>query len=165
MRRRTSKVSRILRQVRTHNPARPEEFRARGIRLQKLGTGAFRTVYRIVDSPLVVKFPMPGTDFTVNKIHTRTELARIRKFRRFRWMRKYLPRVYYSNSVTGVSIIEFIDDKQQMMNRGSMSTSQQQRMQGVCDMVQELIYRLTGTKMTDITDDNVRVDQKRRIVK
>ena len=46
-----------------------------------------------------------------------------------------------------------------------MSDSRQQRMQGMCDMAQELIYRLTGTKMTDITDDNVRFDQKRRVAK
>jgi len=80
-------------------------------------------------------------------------------------MRKYLPRVYYSNPTTGVSIIEFIDDDKSVMTRGEMSTSHQQRMQGMCDMVQDLIFRLTGTKMTDITDDNVRFDQKRRVSK
>jgi len=130
-----------------------------------LGAGAFRTVYRVVGCPLVVKFPMPGTDFVTNKIHTRTELARIKKFKQFRWMRKYLPRVYYSNPTTGVSIIEFVDDSRELTDRGVLSNSQQQRMQGMCNMAQELIFRLTGTRMTDITDDNVRLDQKRRVVK
>jgi hypothetical protein len=96
---------------------------------------------------------MPGSEFAMNKQHTRTELGRIRRFRRFRWMRKYLPRVYYSNPKTGVSIIEFIQD------------SPGQRMQGMCDMASDLIYRLTGTKMTDISDNNVRVDPKREVVK
>jgi hypothetical protein len=108
---------------------------------------------------------MPGTDFVVNKTHTRVELARIKKFRKFRWMRKYLPRVYYSNPVTGVSIIELVDDSRQMVDRGVRCDSRQQRMQGMCNMAQELIYRLTGTRLTDMTDDNVRVDQKRKVVK
>lgn len=80
-------------------------------------------------------------------------------------MRKYLPRVYYSNQTTGVSIIELVDDSKHMTDRGVWGNSQQQRMQGICNMAQELIYRLTGTKMTDITDENVRVDQKRKVVK
>lgn len=158
-------VSRVLRRVKKHNPARPEDFKPLGILLEKLGAGAFRAVYRVKGCPLVVKFPMPGTDFVVNKIHSRTELGRIKKFRRYGWMRKYLPKVYYHNSKTGVSIIECVDDSKNVMNRGVMSDSRQQRMQGMCDMAQELIYRLTGTKMTDITDDNVRFDQKRRVAK
>lgn len=158
-------VSQVLRLVRRHNPARPEEFKARGIRLKKLGAGAFRTVYSIIGLPLVVKFPMPGTDFVVNRRHTKTELGRIKRFKRFRWMRKHLPKVYYSNPVTGVSIIEFVDDSKPMMERGIWGNSQQQRMQGMCNMVQDLIYQLTGTRMTDITDENVRVDQKRCVVK
>lgn len=163
--RRSLAVTRILSLVRKHNPARPEDFKLLGIRLRKLGSGAFRTVYEIRGLPLVIKFPLPGTDFILNKIHTRTELARIKKFKKFRWMRKHLPRVYYSNPVTGVSIVEFVDDSRYMTDRGVWGNSQQQRMQAMCNMAQELIYRLTGTRMTDITDENVRVDQKRRVIK
>ncbi len=108
---------------------------------------------------------MPGTDFVINKSHSRTELARIKKFRRFRWMRKYLPKVYYSNPTTGVSIVELVDDSRHMTDRGVWGDSHEQRMQAMCNMAQELIFRLTGTKMTDITDENVRVDQKRRVIK
>ena len=158
-------AGRVLSRVRKQHPARPEDFKKLGIVVKPIGAGAFRTVYRVKDTPLVVKFPLPGTDFVINKIHSRTELGRIKKFRRFGWMRKYLPKVYYHNSKTGVSIIEYVDDSKKLILRGVMSTSQQQRMQGMCDMVQELIYRLTGTKMTDITDDNVRFDQRRRVAK
>lgn len=133
--------------------------------MKKLGSGAFRTVYQIGGLNLVVKFPMPGTDFVVNKIHSRTELARIKRFRRYTWMRKYLPKVYYSNPVTGVSIIELVDDSKHMMDRAVWGDSKQQRMQAMCNLAQDLIFRLTGTKMTDITDENVRVDQKRKVIK
>lgn len=158
-------AGRVLRKVRKNHPAGPEDFKKLGIRIRPLGVGAFRSVYRVNGVNLVVKFPRPGTDFIINKIHTRTELARIKKFRRFGWMRKYLPKVYYHNSKTGVSIIEFYDDSKQMMTRGIWGNSQQQRMQAMCNMAQDLIHRLTGTRMTDITDENVRVDQKKRVVK
>lgn len=108
---------------------------------------------------------MPGTDFPNNKRHTQTELGRIRKFRRFHWMRKYLPKVYYSNPKTGVSIIELIDDTKLMRDRHLWGNSQEQRLQGLCNMVQDLVFRLTGTRMTDITNENVRVDQKRKVIK
>ena len=154
-----------LRQIRRKHPARPEEFAALGIKLKKEGAGAFRTVYRVVGQPFVVKFPMPGTDFRDNKIHTRTELARIKKFQRYRWMRKYLPKVYYHNPKTGVSVIEYVDDSKLFHDRGHAHDANEQRMQGMCNLVQDLIFRLTGTKMTDINVDNVRFDQKRCVSK
>jgi hypothetical protein len=157
--------TKFLRLMKRHNPARPEDFKPLRIKIKAYEQGAFRAVYRVVGLPLVIKFPKPGTDFAVNKIHTRTELARIKKFRRFRWMHKYLPKVYYSNPKTGVSVVAFIDDSKPVTIHGDLSNYHQQRMHGMCSMAQELIFRLTGTKMTDITDYNVRYDQKRRVSK
>src|SRR6185369_16437009 len=72
-----------LRLIRKHKPQNVEQFKSLKIRMRCLGHGAFREVYRILDTNLVVKFPLEeemcdgGFSARSGKIHTTNEVKKI----------------------------------------------------------------------------------------
>lgn len=133
-----------IRRIKRFKPRTFEDFGKAGIPFGKnLGGGVFREAYQIKDLPLVVKFPIEDDGID----HSRDEMRKIKKFSKFKFLRKYLPKVYYYDRQSGVIVMKFYEDFEDCGD--------------ACDAVGtlagELIKRLTGVSMVDIHSENVRV--------
>jgi hypothetical protein len=79
--------------------------------LTKIGKGLFRDVYAIDD--LVVKIPRKSnleTDHTSNLYHAREEIRqiiRIRKMKKYRLLRPFLPEIHYFDQKSGILLMPF----------------------------------------------------------
>ena len=92
------KIRRAIRLIKKHRPRTPEGFAAAGVPLEKeaLGAGVFREGIKVDGLPLVVKFPLYDSNGFHDGIrHSRIEIGKIARLRKFKWMRKYLPKVWY----------------------------------------------------------------------
>lgn len=79
--------------------------------LKKVGDGLFRNVYAIDD--LVVKVPKKSnlkTDHTSNLYHARAEVRqinRIRKMKKYKLLRSFLPEIYYFDKKSGILLMPY----------------------------------------------------------
>jgi hypothetical protein len=74
--------------------------------LKRLGSGAFREAY-LINNAAVVKFPIG--DHESNLYHSQKEIAMIRKINnkaKYRALRPFLPKVYYTDYRHGILIVE-----------------------------------------------------------
>lgn len=133
----------------------PEQFKkVTKLHLHPIGGGSFRNVFTVGDLPLVAKFKATQTSMS-DKQHTQNEMRKIKKLQRIKWMKKYLPRVYYYNPKTSLVIMEYIDDSAPRDG----DSAEEQREHGVWRMLEELIRRATQVKVDDLDIHNVRFDQ------
>lgn len=133
-----------IRRIKRFRPRTFKDFGKVGIRFGKnLGEGVFREAYQIKDLPLVVKFPIEDDGID----HSRDEMRKIRTLSKFKFLRKYLPKVYYYDRQSGVIVMKFYEDFEDYDD--------------ACDAVGtlagELIKRLTGVSMVDIHSGNARI--------
>lgn len=78
--------------------------------LKYLGSGAYRHVYHIVGTSLIIKFPClnsNGQPSTVNIGHARDEYAAVSrvsssKAKKYLEIKKHMPELYYHNCCTGL---------------------------------------------------------------
>lgn len=80
---------------------------ATGLALEYLGCGMYRKVYRILNSNLVIKFA--GRSRECRK-HSKTEANRIYEImhrKKWRLLRRYMPKLYYFDFETGVTIMKY----------------------------------------------------------
>lgn len=147
-------VPQVIRKISKHRPETLEDFKALSIPLVREGAGIFRTAYRIKGLPLLVKFPVDA-DNTGGRAHSASEVRKIRKLRRFRWMRAYLPTIEFYDRRSGVLVLswhpEFANDRDAFVALGMLCT--------------RAIKNSTGVLVSDIHEDNVRRgDQRRKII-
>lgn len=97
----------ILKTIRRRKPTTVDEFEdVLGLDLLPLDSGAFREVYNISGTRLVVKIPIKGDG---NVTHSRREIRRIRQVLRRKnltYVRRYVPKVYYVDYKNGILIVE-----------------------------------------------------------
>lgn len=150
--------------IKKRRPTSPQEFREAGIVFEKKpeGVGAFREVMKVKSLPLVVKFPLAEgshdprrgkkLSYRSGKMHSTAEVRKIAKLSKIRWMRPYLPKVYYHDRKSGVLVMHwyknFDDDVDALRALGRMVT--------------RLVYRWTNVGITDIHEDNVRMGRTKK---
>jgi hypothetical protein len=150
--------ARALRIIRAKHFERFEDVKGSGITLKFHGSGAFRDAYRISGTSLLIKFPTPygkkGVLTTTDgKRHTRAEVKKIMRLRNFEVLKDHLPPIHYFNSKTGVMVTTFF--------RHRAAWILMCRFQ---DIVSEMVKELTGVVLSDICGDNVKINEKGRLV-
>jgi hypothetical protein len=155
-------VRTAVKRIRKFSPKTPFDFAKIGVPLKTKaeGAGVFREAVRARDLSLCVKFPlcdgkMPASgndDYHEGKWHTTTEVKRIERLRKFPFMRKYLPKIYYHDRKSGVLVMRwyeaFDNDFNAYCSLGNMAA--------------DLMYRLTGVKTIDIHGGNTRTSNPNR---
>lgn len=136
-------VKYVLRKVRAAKPSTPKEFRALGLALRAIGSGAFRDVFKVVNCDLVVKFPMEGR--THGKKHTLSEVRRLTRLRKSRVMRPHLPEVFYLDKQHGIVIMRYYPEYE----------SFEAQADSMGNLIQRLIYAHTRVRTSDIHTGNV----------
>lgn len=144
----------VIRKIAKHRPETYDDFKALSIPLVLEGKGIFRVAYRIKGLPLLVKFPVED-DLTAGKVHSANEVRKIRRLRKFRWMRSYLPTIHFHDKQSGVLVlswhVEFANDRDAFVALGALTT--------------RALKIATGVLVSDIHEDNVRRgDQRRKII-
>jgi hypothetical protein len=148
--------------IRKFSPTTPEAFAKIGVPLdhRTADAGVFREAVKARDLPLCVKFPlhennMPKSgnpDYHEGRWHTTTEVKRMERLRKFPFMRKYLPKIYYHDRKSGVLVMHWY----------AAFTSNFHAYCSLGNMAADLMYRLTGVKTIDIHDGNTRTSNPER---
>jgi len=144
--------------IRKYKPVTPTDFRWAGVPLEKeaLGAGTFREAVKVKDCPLIVKFPLSEEgnssadipddyppDFSSGIRHSALEMKKITRLRRFKWMRRFLPEVYYYDRRHGIIVMRFYEEI-----KGAFGVANSK-------FVETLLKRCTGVFLTDYGECNV----------
>lgn len=149
------KIKTAISRIRAYKPVNLEGFVWAGVPLEKkpIGTGAFREVLQVKDCPLVVKFPLAEgledddlPDFRSSVRHSALEMKKLERLTKFKWMRRFLPKVYYYDRKHGIIVMQFYEDFDYDSFYGCASA----------EFVRTLIRRSTGVMISDYGPDNVR---------
>lgn len=108
----------IVKRLQAHRPKTYKEIRALGIPLKRLGDGAFREAYKVVDVPLVIKIPLcecpQETDHCTGACgcpeHSRQEYKVYKKVmgnKKYRALRGFMPKIYYFDDTTGIIAVHY----------------------------------------------------------
>lgn len=95
------RIKEALRVINEEKPKSRKAFKDLGFELEFLDAGAFRDVYRIKDTQLVVKFPKPESQVCLvgsGKAHSRIEYEWVIDLThnpRWKPIRKFMPKIYY----------------------------------------------------------------------
>ncbi len=93
------------------NPRNLKDIKALGIKVRPLGSGAYRYVYKVSRLPLVLKIPI---DHPSSRKHSEEEIKvinSIKRLKKYRKLRKYLPTIYFYNPTTRIIGMEYYDTK------------------------------------------------------
>lgn len=146
---RKTTVRKVLREIKEHKPSNPSEFTKNGIPLRRISEdqGLFRKVYKVTNCDLVVKFPkgLSGAK------HTRDEVARIRKLRRWGVMKSHLPEIYYYDSESSVLVISY----------HPKFTTHEKEADAMGRLIQKLVKAATGIPISDVHSENVNCRNRR----
>lgn len=115
----------------------------------------FRETCRIINCNLVVKFPLAvgRSKYTgEGKRHTKQEMLRLARLKKFRFMHQFLPKVYYHDPKSGTLVMSYHPP---FGNREDQTDA-------MGHMVQVLIQRATGVRTTDMHSENIHQKQPRR---
>lgn len=131
-----------------------------GLKLIHVGSGAFRAVYRIKDTNLVIKFPDP---YENGEYHSREENRMIEKLYQYKVLRSYLPKIFYFERKSGVIVMEYYDkySDRKAENPHSMRTYGNITWERV--LIIKLIKRLTGEYFGDLYNANLRLDKNKHV--
>jgi hypothetical protein len=146
----SKKDKKALDLIRKHNPSDLMEAHEIGLRMKYLDSGVFRDCYRIKDSRLVIKFPNEDSDAIS---HSRVEVRRIKKLAEHKVLAKYMPEVYYHNSKTGVVVMEYCSKGFNTKDNFGDSIGAGLSL----FLLGDLIRKLTGVRMDDVHDGNLRL--------
>lgn len=133
-----------LRKIRSRKPTSPKEFKAIGLTLRYIGSGAFRSVCKIVNCDLVVKFPLES-DVPTGRRHTLSEVRRLARLRKSRVMQPHLPEIFYVDKVKGILVMRYYPKYD----------SFEEQVDSMGRLIQRLIYAHTRTRTSDIHTENV----------
>lgn len=140
---RKTAVRKILRTIKETRPTNPSEFMQRGVPIRRISEdqGIFRKVYKVTNCDLVVKFPKGPS----GKKHTRDEVTRIRKLRKFAVMQKHLPEIHYYDPVSCVLVVSY----------HPRFTTHEKEADAMGKFIQELIRAATKVAVSDVHSENV----------
>ena len=159
----TKKINAAIRLIKLWKPWTTEDFSKTGLRLNKVGEGAFRKAFHIVGLPLIIKFPEEDDgDLRTCIRHSVIEVRKIKALREFSILRPHLPKIYYFDKTSGVVVMEYIDDTK---IKTDFADTDAARAYGVDRLVARLIKAHTGITVEDFSADNVRYDRKTRFIK
>ena len=155
-------IAKAKRLMNEHQPTTLVEFRALGFRLRRMGCGVFRVSYRLQGLPMIVKFPGSQhcyilgrkSDTFVDEIkHTNVEVAKIKHFQTYRFLRRLMPKIYYHNKKAGVVVIKFypLNDR-----RGKYAKAN-----AMAQTLGVLIRHIAHREMRDCCGDNIRMNGNR----
>jgi hypothetical protein len=97
----------VVHLLKTHKPKNVLEA-SKVLRLEHLGSGAYRSVYKIGGVPMVIKFPLDGR--TDEKDHTRAEIrtiSTINRLKKYENLRYLMPKMYYKHMGHGVIVMHY----------------------------------------------------------
>src|SRR5271156_2208796 len=130
---------------------------SRVLRMRYIGSGAFRAVYRLTGTNLVIKFPLECRNRTEEvsggpevwnsnegKSHTRAEVRKIRRLLRFSMWEKHLPPIFYFNSKDGVLVTRYYP-KTKWAKEATLR------------LVRELTRKFCGVILGDLAGDNLSI--------
>lgn len=152
------KLSRVLQIVKKHKPTVAAHLRGH-LNLKFIGSGSYRKTYRVVNSPFLIKFPHIGPSASDRDNHAACvkhsglEVAKHRHFSGFFELKAYLPKIYYYDKVTGIVVMEYIEENDDTTNADYW------KYEALSGLVSVLIKSLTRKKLTDISDSNLRLSK------
>lgn len=137
-----------IRRILKARPTTPKGFDKIGLHLKIIDAGVFRETWQIRGLPLAVKFPLDRDGV----YHSRTEMRKIARLSRFPSLRKYLPKIYYYDSKSGVIVMKFYPNFYDDIDA----------CEAVGDLAGVLLKELTGVEVIDIHSGNIRTKNPRR---
>jgi tRNA A-37 threonylcarbamoyl transferase component Bud32 len=131
-----------------------------GLKLIHVGSGAFRSVYRIKNTNLVIKFP---DLYEYGEDHSRDEVRTIKKLYKYKVLRSYLPKIFYFDHRSSVIVMEYYDkyNDRKAGNPHPMRTYGDITWERV--LIIELIAKLTGAYFGDLYNINLRLDKNKHV--
>lgn len=105
------KVKDIISIVSKSNITSPVTALEAGLPLKLLGTGAYRKVFELVGTGMVIKFPNPEylqlAECISHSVKEHRAVTKIlaSKSKRYASIKKHMPKVHYCNPVTGVLVV------------------------------------------------------------
>ena len=107
--------SSFVKKFQNNNPTTKQEIKALGFKVRHAGSGAFRDVYILKGTGLVVKIPQDSWS-TVD--HSQNELkwyVKIMTTKKYKVLKNYMPEIYYYDYENGVILMkeyaQFFNDK------------------------------------------------------
>lgn len=102
-----------IQDIKDFKPKTIGDIKHLGFKVKLLPTdGLYRDVYRIAGRPLVVKVPkdeeQPSLEDNIN--HSKAEwkaVKRIKRFKKFETLKRYMPEIYYFNEKTGLMVMKY----------------------------------------------------------
>ena len=114
------------------------------LKYRYLGSGCYRAAFLLLDSDIVIKFPIKG------KHHSRREILVVRKILRNRCLKhlvRYIPKIHYMDFQNGVIALE-------RLKRTGRDVS------AVCNVLEKMFEDSLSSHSTDIHRWNVGQDRK-----
>jgi hypothetical protein len=148
------KLQTAIARIHKAKPVTPSDFAGAGVPLEKaaIGTGAFREVVKVEGCPLVVKFPLDCGSYSQDGLagiaHSALEMKKLKRLRRFRWMRKFLPKVYYYDRKHGIIVMRHYE----LMTKSNFLFD--------AKLVYALIKHSTGVNISDYTWGNAGISNR-----
>jgi hypothetical protein len=134
--------------IRKAKPTTPGEFAQAGVPLEKkaIGAGTFREVVKVKDCELVVKFPLAeeDDDYSYGIRHSALEMKKLERLAQFKWMHRFLPKVYYYDCGHGIIVMRFYEE-----------TGDEEFAVANRKFVHALLKRCTGVTISDYGECNV----------
>jgi hypothetical protein len=137
-----------IRRILKSRPTTLAGFQQLGLSLKTIDAGVFRKTCEVEGLPLAVKFPLDKDGV----YHSRTEMRKIARLSLFPSLRKYLPKIYYYDSKSGVIVERFYPNFSDDIDA----------CEAVGNLAGVLLKELTGVKVIDIHSGNIRTKNPRR---
>lgn len=146
---RKTAVRKILRLIKARRPKNASEFNKCGIPIRRVSEdqGIFRAVYKVTNCDLIIKFPKGPS----GKLHTRDEVTRLKKLRKFGFMKPHLPTIHYYDPDNSVLVVDYCPK----------FTTHEKEADAMGAFIQKLIKAATRVSIADIHSENVHKHVKR----
>lgn len=133
------------------------DFQKLGLKLESIGSGAYRRAFRIHGADLVVKFPSDPD----GRFHTSLEVRRIKKLAQYQSLRPHLPKIRYYDKKTGILVVDFYDKYSE--TAAAVPGNRTVELSWERDLITRLVKELTGVFVIDLYDDNLRIDDTQTV--
>jgi hypothetical protein len=145
----------VIQKIKNLAPTSPEDVRKAGIKMRLLGTGMFRSGYKVRNTDVVLKFPVVTSGDREEGIqHSKQEIDRLRRLKRAGTVEQFLPEVFYYNKKTGVIAMRYYPAYDGF----------EEQADAMGKMVSKLFYRIARVRCTDIHTENVRKGENAIII-
>lgn len=112
--------------------------------MRLLGTGMFRSGYKVRHTDVVIKFPVDADAEGIQ--HSTQEMRRLRRLKSAGTLNPFLPEVFYYNKKSGVIAMRYYPEFE----------GYEEQADAMGKMIGKLIYRIARVQCNDIHTENVR---------